>query len=193
AGVTLLFLRAGLALPEVSPACELGYGQGISINIHAAGSDQSWYGTDFNPAHAAFAQSVAAASASKAHLFDEAFAEFCGRSDLPDFDFIGLHCIWSLISEETQQLVVDFLRRKLKVGGVLYISYNTQPGWAATIPMRHLLAEHMEVMAAPGRGRVARIDAALDFAEKFCALDPLFVRVNPTIAERIKAMKDQNR
>jgi len=44
---------------------------------------------------------------------------------LPDFDYIGLHGIWSWISDENRQVIVDFIRKKLKVGGVLYISYNT--------------------------------------------------------------------
>jgi hypothetical protein len=32
------------------------------------------------------------------------------------------------------------------VGGVLYISYNTLPGWAAFAPMRHLMTEHSEII-----------------------------------------------
>jgi len=34
--------------------------------------------------------------------------------DLPDFDFIGMHGIWSWISEEDRALIVEFIRRKLK-------------------------------------------------------------------------------
>jgi SAM-dependent methyltransferase len=191
--VHLAFLNSGLAPPETSTACELGFGQGLSANIHAAGSLVSWYGTDFNPSQAAFAQELATISGSAARLFDQAFAEFCGRSDLPDFDYIGLHGIWSWISNENRCAIVDFLRRKLKVGGVLYISYNTQPGWAAFVPMRHLLTEHAEVMAAPGRGIVSRVDAAIEFAEKLLATEPLYARANPHVGDRIKKIKEQNR
>lgn len=91
----LAFLNAGLATPEVGTACELGFGQGMSANLHAAGSTTQWWGTDFNPAQASFAQELAAISRAEAKLYDQAFAEFCGRSDLPDFDYIGLHGIWS--------------------------------------------------------------------------------------------------
>ena len=42
--------------------------------------------------------------------------------------------IWSWVSEENQRVIVDFVRRKLKVGGLLYISYNCQPGFAAMVP-----------------------------------------------------------
>lgn len=191
--VQLAFLNAGLALPETGTACELGFGQGMSANLHAAASSTRWYGTDFNPSQAAFAQELAAVSGSGAQLFDEAFAEFCNRPGLPDFDYIGLHGIWSWISDENRAVIIGFIRRKLKVGGVLYISYNTQPGWAAMVPMRHLLTEHAEVMAAPGRGIVSRIDAAIDFAEKLLATNPVYARANPLVVERIKKIKEQNR
>ena len=189
----LAFLYAGLTVPDVGTACELGYGQGLSANLHAAASNVHWWGTDFNPAQAAFASELAASSRAEAHLFDEAFAEFCSRSDLPDFDFIGLHGIWSWISDENRATIVDFVRRKLRVGGVLYISYNTMPGWASFVPIRHLLTEHAEVMAAPGRGIVSRIDAALEFLDKLFAVNPLYARANPQIAPRLKKIKEQNR
>src|SRR6056297_3918710 len=54
-------LLAGLTPPEVDTACELGFGQGVSLNIHAAASGVAWYGTDFNPAQTAFAQELAQA------------------------------------------------------------------------------------------------------------------------------------
>ena len=189
----LAFLHAGLAMPQVETACELGYGQGLSVNIHAAGAPAQWWGTDFNPSQASFAQELAAVAKTDARLYDEAFADFCTRSDLPDFDFIALHGIWSWISEQNRSTIVDFVKRKLKVGGALYISYNTMPGWAAFAPMRHLLTEHAEVMAAPGRGIVSRIDAAIEFADKLLATNPIFARANPTVADRLKKLKEQNR
>jgi hypothetical protein len=90
-------------------------------------------------------------------------------------------------------VIVDFIRRKLKVGGVLYISYNTQPGWAAFAPMRHLMTEHAEIIGAEGHGIVSRIDGALEFTEKLLATNPAYVRANPQIADRVKKLKDQNR
>jgi SAM-dependent methyltransferase len=191
--VRLAFAQQGLAFPEVGTACELGYGQGLSTNLHAAASVVQWHGTDFNPSQAAFAQSLASDSGSGARLFDESFAEFSARSDLPEFDYIGLHGIWSWISDENRHVIVDFIRKKLKVGGVLYISYNTLPGWAAFAPMRHLMTEHAEVLGAEGRGIVSRIDGAMDFAEKLLATNPLFSRANPQVGDRLKKMKEHSR
>lgn len=189
----LAFLNAGLALPEKGSACELGFGQGMSVNLHAAASVTQWFGTDFNPAQAGFAQELAAVSDSGAKLYDQAFSDFCNRVDLPDFDYIGLHGIWSWISDQNRTVIVDFIRRKLKVGGVLYISYNTLPGWAAFAPMRHLMTEHAEVIGAEGHGIVSRINGALDFTEKLLATNPTYVRANLQIAERVKQIKEQSR
>ena len=191
--VKLAFLNAGLALPDFGTACELGFGQGMSTNIHAAASVTQWHGTDFNPSQAGFAQELAAASDSGACLFDDAFADFCNRPNLPDFDYVGLHGIWSWISDANRAVIVDFVRRKLKVGGVLYISYNTLPGWSSFAPMRHLLTQHAGVMGADGVGIIQRIESALGFADKLLATNPMYARVNTSVPERLSRLKDQNR
>jgi hypothetical protein len=191
--VRLAFLNAGLAPPEIGSACELGFGQGMSVNLHAAASMIQWHGTDFNPSQAGFGQELTAVAGSGAKLFDDAFADFASRADLPDFDFIGLHGIWSWISDENRAVIVEFIRRKLKVGGVLYISYNTLPGWAAFAPMRHLMTRHSDIIGSEGHGIVSRINGAIDFSEKLLAVNPAYTRANPQIADRIKKIKEQNR
>lgn len=191
--IRLAFANAGLRFPEVGTACELGFGQGLSANIHAAATVTQWFGTDFNPSQAGFAQDLSAASGTGARLFDDAFAEFANRSDLPDFDYIGLHGIWSWISDENRSVIVDFIKKKLKVGGVLYISYNTLPGWAAFAPMRHLMSEHAEIIGAEGRGIVSRITDAIDFADRLMSMNPAYARANPLVGDRIKKLKDQNK
>lgn len=98
----LLLLAAGLACPKIEAACELGFGQGVGINIHAAGTQICWHGADFNPAQAAHALGLAKASGAALHLSDESFEQFATRQDLPGFDFIGLHGIWSWVSEQNR-------------------------------------------------------------------------------------------
>ncbi|MFC7369894.1 MULTISPECIES: class I SAM-dependent methyltransferase [Vreelandella] len=191
--IALGFINAGIRPPNVINACELGFGQGISTNIHAAASQINWYGTDFNPHQAAFAQELSSISGADAKLHDDAFNEFCQRDDLPEFDYIGLHGIWSWISDENRAVIVDFIRRKLKVGGVLYISYNTQPGWAAMVPMRDLLAEHADLMSAQGAGTISRIEDAITFAEQLVAVNPEYCKANPQIKNRLDKIKQDNK
>jgi SAM-dependent methyltransferase len=186
----LALLKAGLVAPQVRTACELAFGQGLAINFHAATSSTEWWGTDFNPAQTKFAQECAAAAQRDVHLYDEAFSDFCTRRDLPDFDYIAVHGIWSWITLDNRAVIVDFIRRKLKVGGVLYISYNAMPGWAVFAPMQHLLLEHARVMAARGRGVVSRFDAALEFADQMVAKNARYGHANPRVAERLKKVRE---
>ena len=198
--LSLPLLHAGLALPAMHTACELGFGHGLSVNIHAAGSPTRWYGTDFHPPHANFARRLADRAESQAQLFGESFSEFCRRDDLPDFDFIGMHGIWSWISDENRALIVEFIRRKLKAGGVLYLSYNTQPGWAAMLPVRELMQRHFQIgsESEPHRDAGAeertqtRIKAAVDFAQAVFATQPGYALGNPLLAERVDALSGEN-
>ncbi len=189
----LPLLFSGIALPSKQgdsqpQACELGYGQGITLNIHAAAGPCQWWGTDFNASHASFALSLARYSGAK--VYDQSFAEFLRREDLPDFDFIAFHGIWSWISTENKKIIVDFLGRKLKVGGVLYVSYNSMPGWAAMLPMRELLLRYAD---SQGTGNTAeRIASALNFAGQIFSAQPLYASANPQIAQRLEQLKSHD-
>lgn len=186
-------LLKGWAPPDVREACELGFGQGLSVNIHAAASTVAWWGTDFNPAQVAHAQRLAQAGGGRARLFDDSFAEFGQRDGVPMFDFIGLHGIWSWVSRRNRELIVDFVRRHLRVGGVVYASYNTLPGWAVFAPVRHLMARHAETMTAPGAGMAERIGAALAFVERVMGTQPQYAKAAPTVAGRVQRLRQQSR
>nr|WP_317199145.1 class I SAM-dependent methyltransferase [uncultured Psychrobacter sp.] len=190
--VKIPFLMAGLEAPKFTSACELGFGQGMSINAHAAASDVKWYGTDFNPSQASFAKELADISGSAAHIFDQSFGEFCNREDLPDFDFIGLHGIWSWVSNDNRDIITDFIRRKLKVGGVLYISYNTLPGWAAASPIRHMLTEHDHMHGSRGQGIGKRVKASIEFTQDLLKLCQPLVQQVPSIPQRLEDISKQN-
>lgn len=191
--VQLALLSAGIAPPQISTACELGFGQGVSINLHAAASPVGWWGTDFNPAQVGFARTLAQASGAQPHLYEDAFEEFARRDDLPDFDYIGLHGIWAWVTDENRKTIVDFIGRKLKPGGVAYISYNTYPGWAAFMPMRNLLAQHATLMGAPGAGILRRVESALDFGDRLVATNPVYARTVPSISDRLKKLRGMQR
>lgn len=186
-------LMAGIAPPPVGHACELGFGQGISAAMHAAGGQAVWHATDFNPSHTAFARNLETRSGSgRLNAFDQSFGEFCQRPDLPDFDYIGLHGIWSWISDDNRRIIVDFVRRKLKPGGVLYISYNTLPGWSAAAPLRHLLAQTEQVLANANHHRHDNIRTALEETGKVLGLSRLLTQNAPNLAARCQQLSSQN-
>lgn len=172
---------------------ELGFGQGLSLNMHAAAMDGEFWGTDFNPAHAAHARELAEVSGNGARIFDQSFAEFADRPDLPEFDVIALHGIWSWISDANRQVIVDIIRRKLVPGGVVFMSYNILPGWSATLPLRQLLLLHAELADKSASSMTTRIDNALAFAQILNEHGASYFRVQPAAAEWLKMMSGQDR
>lgn len=192
-----LSLLQGVQAPDLGSSslayCELGCGQGFSANILAAANPHiQFHANDFNPGHIVGAQSLAQAGGlQNVHFYDDSFAEFLNRSDLPDFDFITLHGIYSWISPENRKTIIEFLRRKLKPGGIVYISYNCMPGWASMMPLRRLLVEH-----ATARGTSlapqSRVATFLDLADKLGTLDTRFFATHPKLATKIERLRGQS-
>src|SRR5262249_7965765 len=88
---------------------------------------------------------------------------------------------------------VDIIRHKLRVGGILYISYNCFPGWAAGIPLRHLMKLHVERAAARPTAMATRIDNALAFAKQVTDAGAGYFKANPGAVERLKILSQQSR
>lgn len=181
-------LAAGLVPPDVSTACELGFGQGISLNVHAAAEPIAWYGTDFNPSQVSFANEMARYSG--ARCYADSFQDFCERNDLPDFDYIALHGIWSWIAPDIQQSIVRLIDRKLRPGGVVYISYNTTPGWSAFKPARDLMTRYADTLPAENARQKASDSFA--FMEKLLAVGTGFGNANPQIGKRLEGFRDKD-
>ncbi len=118
---------------------ELGYGNGISLNIHAAASPGEYWGTDINVAHAAAANSLAAASGSGLKALASSFEELLERPDLPQFDVIVALGVWSWVSDANRKTIVELLRRKLAEGGIFCMSSIAMPGFGELAPLQHLL------------------------------------------------------
>lgn len=171
--------------------CELACGQGYSTNLLAATYPQSqFYATDFNPSQIAGAKALAEAAGNRnVHFFEDSFQEFLER-DLPEFDFICLHGIYSWITPANRQAIVNFIRRQLKVGGLVYISYNALPGWAAAMPLRELIFRQGERSSEP---IIPRIDQALDFAGKLLESNAGYFTQNPALKSRLEKLKEQDR
>jgi len=190
----LACIHAGIAPPPAPlDYLELGFGQGVSINIHAAAFAGTYWGIDFIPAQAVQARALAAASGSGAVLLDDSFQEFAARTDLPEFDVIALHGIWSWVSADSRRTIVDIIRRRLKPGGIVYLSYNCFPAFAAVVPLRHLLTLHAELAGSAAAGTVGNIDAALSFAKSLADAGAHYFRANASVADWLKLLLGQDR
>jgi SAM-dependent methyltransferase len=173
--------------------CELGFGQGVSINIHAAGNPGGYVGTDFHPGQAANAIALATDWGSDARLYDDSFEQLLARTDLPQFDSISLHGIWTWVSRDNHKLIVEFARRHLKPGGHVYISYNCFPGWSPAAPLRQLFSLHDRFATQTSARPEQRIDAALQFSEALLAANPNYANSAPNLDAKLQSIKGQNR
>lgn len=165
---------------EFKNACELGFGQGMSINVHACSSKTHWYGTDFNPSQVDFARSLAGDAEFTVHLYDDSFEDFVNNPELPQFDFIALHGIWSWVNDAAREAILTFIRKKLTVGGVLYISYNVNPGFLSLLPLRHLVKCHADLNGAP-QGKEQAVKDSLTFIDRLFACNPRYLTQNPLV------------
>lgn len=190
-------LVATIQLVESPPAdkpftyLELGCGNGTSACLLGAANPQGqFYANDFNPTHILNAQRLAAeAGIDNVTFLEKSFAELL-EIGLPDFDFIGLHGIASWINAENMSIIVELVRRKLRPGGMVYVSYNTQPGWAISAPMQRLF----EAFSGHLTGTVfQRLERCVALADRLSAGKAKFFGANPALDIWLKNLKTQDR
>jgi hypothetical protein len=165
--------------------CELGCGQGFSVNLLAAANPHiEFHATDFLPEHIVNARDLAQeAGLTNAHFYDQGFAEFVDEPALPEFDIIALHGIYSWVDAAARRDVVAFIRRKLKLGGLVFLSYNALPGLASEMPVQRLLT-----MAQSHGTTAQRIEAGVDLVERLKAMRTPFFVMNPSATIRLDGM-----
>jgi len=167
---------------------EIGFGQGVSLSIHAAAAGGEFWGLDFNPAHAVAAGTLCGWSGAETTVLDESVQEFAGRSHLPPFDMISLHGVWSWVSQENRNAIVGIAKRALAPGGILYMSYNVSPGFIATLGLRHLLTTYVQRSCSPGEPITVAMERALAFAQRLLESGALYFVNEPAVAKRLEAM-----
>ena len=186
-------LLAGYQAPSVDQpfSCfELGCGKGVSANVIAAANPLGrFHGNDFNPAHIVFARGLAQeAKLDNITFLEKSFAELL-KEDLPEFDYITLHGVYSWVSAENRRAIVDFIRARLKPGGLVYVSYNCLPGWTPAAPLRELMMQY----AANQTGALPqRIKAAVAFAQGLAKAKIKFFTANPLAAPKLEHIAGQN-
>lgn len=161
-------LMRGVAPPEHDRArfrfCELGCGNGLSTNVIAAANpDAEVHGIDFMPVHISNARRLAREGEIGNVAFHEmAFADAVD-ADFPQFDYIVTHGVYSWITPENRREMVEFIRKFLAPGGLVYVSYNSLPGWATIAPLQRLFSEYAAIV--PGQS-TQKVRQAIQFGDK---------------------------
>ena len=157
----------GFLAPKIETACELGFGQGVSLAINAATSNQKWVGTDIEPAQVSFARDlVSHLNQDKCRVYGQSFKDFKENPDIGQFDFICLHGIWTWIKDSDRQIICELIDKKLKPGGLLYISYNALPAWAGFMPIQKLFNSYCEHNKSMNADSLGNLTESFRFADK---------------------------
>lgn len=171
---------------------ELGFGRGLTANVLAAANPLGrFYAADFNPAHVAGARQLAgAAGLDNLTLLENSFEELAAGAvpDLPQFDFITLHGIYTWVTAENRAHIVRFLGRYLKPGGLVYLSYNAMPGWTPALPLQKLIIEYADLH--PGRSD-AQIKGAREFIGAMGELKSGYL-TSPLLEQRLTSLRTAN-
>lgn len=193
--LALLALTKGQHAPDLNTRltyCELGSGLGLTLNLLAAANPQiEFYGNDFNPSHILESNALAnEAGSDNVHFFEQSFEEFIDEPSLPPtFDFIALHGIYSWISPQNRAHIVEFIRRKLAPGGLLYISYNALPAWSPQMPFQRLLIDHAATQSGP---MVGRVKSTVEFAEKLKQAGAAYFQHTPHAVQRLTSTQQKH-
>jgi SAM-dependent methyltransferase len=165
----LTCLLNGFAPPDAADQiryCDLGCGSGFTVSLLAAANPSiEFWGVDFNPAHVAAGRRLQAETGlDNLHFRENAFSELVEpNSEMPQFDYVALHGVYTWIGAAERQAIVQFLRSHVKPGGAVYIGYNSLPHWGAEQPLQRVLSTY---------GRFSRersdraVEKAVDFAKR---------------------------
>ncbi|HZT86749.1 MAG TPA: class I SAM-dependent methyltransferase [Stellaceae bacterium] len=142
--------------------CDLGCGQGVTDAILAATHPGGMFvGIDAMPGHIDHARRLATeigAGNAQFHATD-----FAAALDLrlPQFDYIVAHGVYSWVGAEVRADLHRFIDRRLKPGGLVYLSYNAMPGWLGDLPFQRLVRELGDIAEGGGAARFAAAAATI--------------------------------
>lgn len=173
---------------------ELGFGMGLGFVLGAAASPHiSFEGVDFNPQHVAHAQGlIDEAGLSNVGVREASFQDVAREASegQHDLDLIVLHGILTWVSAEAHEAIVEIARKRLKPGGMLYVSYNCMPGWAPVMPLQRLMREKAKRIA--GRSD-QQTGAGIELVKALITEGAGYFVSNPALEQRVEKLVGMDR
>ena len=173
---------------------ELGCGQGYNLCMHASAfPNAEFLGIDFNPSHISHAEELTELTGLKNIKFIEGdFVEL--KNNFPKeygkFHYVILHGIWTWISKNVRQAVVEILREVVLPGGLVYLSYNCQPGWLVGSIIREVLSNYYRMTQKPV---LQAIEEGFNILKSMEEMNALVFRALPQLKNRLETVTKQDR
>jgi len=166
--------------------CELGCGKGVTaLALAAMHPGGEFHACDFNPPHIAYAEALrGAAGIENLRLYAKSIGDML-REDLPAFDFLVLHGVYSWVPAAVRGEIVELLRTRLKPGGLAMLSYNAMPGWAHLQPLRRMMRAYAE--SVPG-GTLDKARAAFGYVRALAKEGAAYFSTLPAAAAHLESV-----
>ena len=173
---------------------ELGCGQGFGLCLlAAANSGAEFLGVDFQPEHIEHATGLAeAAGLTNVRFVRADFLDLAAEwpADFGTFDYVTMHGIISYLSPPLISAVIQCLSHSVAEGGLVYVSYNAQPGCLSTVPLQHIARRIKEIENADG---AAPAEEAIALIDGLAAAEAPVFQVMPALTPRVEALKTRDR
>ena len=101
------------------------------------------------------------------------------------------HGIYSWVSAANREHIIRIAREKLQPGGMLYISYNTYPGWASFVPIRKMLMD--TIADNPNAPIFDQFNEGFRLLEQLTKLKSKYLEATPSVVAQIEQLKTQDR
>ena len=178
------------SLPEKFSYCDLGCGNGVTLNLLASMfQDAEFTGIDFNQDHIQQATNSAKSSGIKnIKYIKEDFANI-ENLDFKKQDFICCNGTFSWVNTQIQDTIKRFVGKTLKTNGKFYVEYAAQPGKIQMDPLWHFLRE---MTIASTDSSVERVKLGISYLEKLRKNNALFFKQNPVALSRVQTLAREN-
>jgi methyltransferase-like protein/cyclopropane fatty-acyl-phospholipid synthase-like methyltransferase len=111
-------------------------------------------------------------------------------NSLGQFDYIICHGVFSWVSDELQDKILELIRESLAPQGVAYISYNTHPGWYLRLVIREMLCSYAP-LETTATARMAKGKSLLQFFERAAEREShTFAKMLKTDCEQLSKQPD---
>src|SRR5262249_11796140 len=133
---------------------------------------------------------IQGAKLSNVTVSETGFEEAAASGGENDVDVVAAHGIFSWVSRQAQDAIVQILLQRLQPDGVAYISYNCMPGWAALAPIRQFM---LEVKRRNAGTSDRQLSLGLDLILKLKEGNAVFFAANPLAGQYVDAMLKMDR
>lgn len=182
----------GLEPPPMTAVCELAYGQGVSLVIHAAANQDSiWSGTDFNADHARFAAELSRnIELDNLVLHNLPLSQYCANPMSPPFDLVVTLGTWSWLPPQDQAAILRLLESHLRPDAIVGLDYSTLPGGAATANLMRVFSALAGPGTDSGEALLARIPGLLQQTLDFFDVNPSVVNAHWELRGLVEKLRE---